>query len=48
MPDDTTIRVKADTWRRLHRRKEPGDTMDGVITDLLNEANEQVENEATN
>lgn len=35
MGDDTTIRVKRDTWRRLHERKEPGESMDDVLSELI-------------
>jgi len=37
MGDDTTIRISECTWRRLHRRKEPGDSFDDVLDDLLEE-----------
>lgn len=35
MGDDTTIRISRNTWRRLHNRKEPGDSFDDVLDDLL-------------
>lgn len=35
----TTIKVKKETWKRLNRQKEPGDTFDDVIERLL--ANER-------
>ena len=41
MPDDdVNIRIKRDTWRRLHNRKGPGDSFDDVIRRLLDEADE--------
>ena len=40
MGSDTTIRVKRGTWRELHERKEPGASMDDVIRDLLDDAEE--------
>lgn len=33
--DDTTVRVGTDTWRRLNRRKDPGQSFDDVINELL-------------
>lgn len=36
----TSVRINHSTWRRLHERKEPGESHDDVITDLL----DQVEN----
>lgn len=36
--DITTITIKKETWRRLHRLKEPGDSFDDVVTNLLDEA----------
>lgn len=35
MPESTTIRVTHDTWRELHQRKGPGDSMNDVIQRLL-------------
>lgn len=35
MAADNTIRVTDDTWQRLHDRKEPGDSFDDVISDVL-------------
>jgi hypothetical protein len=43
MGSDTTIRVKHGTWRALHERKEPGASMDDVIQDLLDDAEEKTE-----
>ncbi|MFW5918528.1 MAG: DUF7557 family protein [Haloferacaceae archaeon] len=40
MAEDVNIRIKRDTWKRLHALKEPGDSFDDVITDLLEEAEE--------
>lgn len=40
MPDDTSIRIRKSTWRQLHERKEPGDSFDDVIADLLDDAQE--------
>jgi len=37
---DTSIRIKRDTWRRLHRQKEPGKSFDDVLNDLLDRADE--------
>ncbi|MDL0133556.1 DUF7557 family protein [Halobacterium salinarum] len=31
------IRVSDETWKRLNRRKEPGDSFEEVITRLLDE-----------
>jgi predicted CopG family antitoxin len=38
MVEDTTIRLKRDTWKRLHAMKEPGDTFDDVLNDVLDKA----------
>lgn len=35
MAESTSIRVKPDTWRDLHDRKRLGQTMDDVVTELL-------------
>lgn len=36
MPNDvTTIQISTETWRELNRRKEPGQSFDDVIQDLL-------------
>jgi len=37
MGDDTTVRVKDDTWRRLRGRKDRGETFDDVINQLIDE-----------
>jgi hypothetical protein len=42
--DVTSVEVKHETWKRLTMRKEPGDTFDDVISDLLDIA-EEVEEE---
>jgi len=39
----TTVSVDDETWKRLNRRKGPGDSMDDVIRDLLDTAEEQEE-----
>lgn len=33
--DVTTIKVKRDTWRSLHKLKGPGQTFDEVLSELL-------------
>lgn len=38
--DDVNIRIKRATWKRLHALKEPGDSFDDVISNLLDEADE--------
>jgi len=43
MGEGTTIRVTRDTWKRLTSLKEPGDSHDDVIRELLDER----ESEAT-
>jgi predicted CopG family antitoxin len=35
--EDVNIRIKRDTWKRLHNRKEPNDSHDDVIRRLLDE-----------
>lgn len=38
MPEDvTTIQISVETWRELNRRKEPGQSFDDVIQELLSE-----------
>lgn len=32
-----TIRVDGSTWKRVNKRKEPGDSFDDAIRDLLDE-----------
>lgn len=42
MADDrTSVEVHRDTWKRLMMRKEPGDTFNDVISDLLDEVEEE-------
>lgn len=36
--ETTTVTVSKDTWKELHLRKDPGDSFDDVIRDLLEEA----------
>jgi hypothetical protein len=40
MSEDTSIRVSKSTWRSLHERKEPGDSMDDVLAELLDAVGE--------
>lgn len=40
MTDDVNIRIKRDTWKRLHALKGPGDSFDDVISSLLDEDEE--------
>lgn len=35
--EDTSIRIKKDTWQRLNAMKEPGKSFDDIINDLLDE-----------
>lgn len=35
--DDTSIRIKRDTWEDLRSLKGPGDSFDEVLQDLLDE-----------
>jgi predicted CopG family antitoxin len=37
MADITTIEVSTDTWKQLNQMKEPGDSFDDVVSDLLDE-----------
>jgi len=41
--EDTSIRIKVDTWERLRARKGPGESFNDVINDVLDivEAEEQ-------
>jgi predicted CopG family antitoxin len=34
----TTTKIKHSTWKRLHERKQPGDSFDDVINRVLNKA----------
>ncbi|MEY7850277.1 hypothetical protein AB7C87_13880 [Natrarchaeobius sp. A-rgal3] len=38
--ETTTVTVSKKTWKRLTMRKEPGDSFDDVISDLLDTAEE--------
>jgi predicted CopG family antitoxin len=38
--DRTNVQVTTETWKRLHMRKEPGDSFDDVISELLDIAEE--------
>jgi len=33
--EETRVRVSKETWRRLNARKEPGDSFDDVLEELL-------------
>jgi predicted CopG family antitoxin len=35
--DDTSIRIKVDTWERLRSRKGPGESFDDVINEVLDD-----------
>ncbi|SEQ00066.1 DUF7557 family protein [Natrinema salaciae] len=35
--ETTTVTVSTDTWKRLTLRKDPGDSFDDVISELLDE-----------
>lgn len=41
--DDVNIRIKRDTWKRLHNRKEPGDSFNDVLQRLIEESEESGE-----
>lgn len=43
VPDDTNIRIKKGTWRHLHEMKDPGESFDDVIQELLDEHDEKAE-----
>jgi len=40
MADDTSVRIKTDTWKRLNDLKEPGDSFDDIIRRLLDESDD--------
>lgn len=40
MAERTTIELKRDTWKELQARKEPGDSFDDVVNDLIDVPNE--------
>ena len=37
MAESKTVRVTRETWRELHERKDPGQTMDEVIVELIDD-----------
>lgn len=39
--DDTSIRIKNSTWKRLNDRKEPGVSFDDIINELLDKVEEK-------
>lgn len=39
--DDTSVRIKNDTWKRLNNRKEPGESFDEIINELLDKVEAQ-------
>ena len=41
--DVTTIKVKRDTWRELHKLKRPGQSFDEVLSELLEDNEEPVQ-----
>ena len=41
--DYVTLNVRPDTWKQINRLKDPGDTVDDVIQNLLSEYDEQDE-----
>lgn len=43
---DTHIRVTEDTWKQLNARKGPGDSFDDVISELLEDEDEDTEDSA--
>lgn len=43
--ESTTIQVSINTWQRLSFRKEPGDSFDDVITELLDKVEDLEEKE---
>jgi len=40
-----TVDLSKQTWKRLTARKEPGDTFDDVVVELLNTAEQNHEND---
>lgn len=36
--DGTNVRIKNETWTRLNRMKEPGQSFDEIIRELLDES----------
>lgn len=41
MPQSPKIRVTDETWKRLNARKDPGDTFDDVLNELLEETSDE-------
>lgn len=41
----TTIEVSKETWRQLNMRKNPGESFDDVVQDLMTEENREFEND---
>jgi predicted CopG family antitoxin len=37
MSDMTSMKISKDTWQRLNRRKQPGDSFDDVVQRLLDD-----------
>jgi len=35
------LKISDETWRRLNARKDPGDTFEDVVQDLLNDDGEE-------
>jgi hypothetical protein len=48
MTDDTSIRIKVDTWRRLRGYKGPGESFDDAINKVLNGAESDARKQAEN
>ncbi|WP_436933720.1 DUF7557 family protein [Halovenus marina] len=48
MTEDTSIRIKRDTWERLRSQKGPGDSFDGVINDLLDKTEDAGQEQVAN
>jgi predicted CopG family antitoxin len=46
MTANKTVRVYRDTWEQLHELKDPGETMDDVVSDLLDDSGESDEKTA--
>lgn len=46
--EDTSVRIKKDTWQRLNARKEPGKSFDDIISELLDQVEEAEEAEEGN
>lgn len=39
----TNIKLDDSTWKRLNKRKEPGDTFDDVVVRFLNETSDRTD-----